>query len=120
MKKIVLIVSAFMLVCGVQVASAKTSTLTLSAGKAVHYQCDNGARVSGIYYNLSDNSLSFVKLTFNKEQYTLPSVVAASGVRYSDGRMLEWWEHAGEVLFNQEVNNSSSSAVVCKEVATHR
>lgn len=50
------------------------------------------------YGSLSDGSLHFVKVEMPiGRRYTLPQVVSASGVRYTDERELVWWTHQGTV-----------------------
>ena len=61
------------------------------------YECDSKTQVIAHYYQLSDSSLSFVKIAFGakgsriKRVFTLPQVIAASGVKYSDEMKLIWW-----------------------------
>ena len=77
-------------VCGCVAAPVKN--LTVKGGEAVTYRCDNGERVMARYYSLSDKSLDFVKVRMpDGREYTLPQVLSASGVRYSDDRELVWW-----------------------------
>jgi membrane-bound inhibitor of C-type lysozyme len=50
------------------------------------------------YGALSDGSLHFVRIALpDGRDYTLPQVLSASGVRYTDERALVWWEHQGRV-----------------------
>ena len=66
--------------------------LTVRGGEPVVYRCANGCRIVARYYSLSDNSLSFVRLTLpGGKEYTLPNVVSGSGARYTDDRELVWW-----------------------------
>jgi membrane-bound inhibitor of C-type lysozyme len=75
--------------------------LKVQGGKAVTYVCETGDRVTARYYSLSDRSLDFVKVTLpDKTEYTLPQVMSASGVKYSDDFKLVWWTK-GETAFMQ-------------------
>lgn len=70
----------------------KTSKLEVVGGKPVVYQAENGDRMTARYYSLSDKSLDFVKVTMpDGKEYTLPRVLSASGVRYTDDMELVWW-----------------------------
>ncbi len=87
---IVIGILAMVLVCGN--ALAGPGRLTVSGGMAVKYACENGDRVLATYYQLSDGSLSFVKVRMpDGKEYTLPQVLSASGARYTDERELVWW-----------------------------
>ena len=73
--------------------------LTVQIGPPVHYVSESGDRFVARYGSLSDKSLSFVKVRMpDGREYTLPQVVSASGVRYTDDRELVWWTHQGTVL----------------------
>jgi membrane-bound inhibitor of C-type lysozyme len=120
MKKISILLIAGILATTANIAFAKPSKLSLLAGKTIHYQCSNHSNVTAIYYSLSDHSLSFVKLTLNGNQYTLPAVVSASGARYSDLRKIEWWEKGGTVTLNEDVNDSQLKIIECKEIAAYK
>lgn len=73
-------------------ALAAPHRLSVSAGKVVTYVCDGGDRVLATYYELSDRSLSFVKVRLpGGREYTLPQALSASGSRYTDDRELVWW-----------------------------
>ncbi|MCE5255722.1 MAG: MliC family protein [Spirochaetaceae bacterium] len=66
--------------------------LTVTGGDPVDYQAENGDRLVAKYYSLSDKSLDFVKVTLpDGMEYTLPRVLSASGVRYTDDMELVWW-----------------------------
>jgi membrane-bound inhibitor of C-type lysozyme len=72
--------------------------LTAEIGAPVYYRSDNGALFVARYGSLSDGTLHFVKVKMpDGRQYTLPQIVSASGVRYTDERELEWWTHQGTV-----------------------
>ena len=64
----------------------------VTGGPEMVYVCDGGVRWVARYLSLSDRSLDFVLLTGpDGTRVTLPSVLSASGVRYSDDRQLAWW-----------------------------
>ena len=70
------------------------NSLTVKIGNPVHYRSDNGDRFVARYGSLSDGSLHFVKVKMpDGREYTLPQIISASGVRYSDERSLMWWTH---------------------------
>lgn len=78
--------------------------LNIQGGKPTSYRCGPDALITARYYHLSDNSLSFVKLTFpNGQEYTLPQALSASGARYTDGREIEWWIK-GDAAFVEKRN----------------
>ncbi len=94
MQKTVLIilcaVAALSCVTGCQ--NDEQDALTLLGGEPVDYQCENGDRIIARYYTLSDSSLHFVKVLMpDNDEFTLPQALSASGVRYTDDRMLTWW-----------------------------
>lgn len=67
-------------------------------GPPIAYKSANGKRFVARYGSLSDGSLHFVKVKMpDGKEYTLPQVVSASGVRYTDERELVWWTHRGSV-----------------------
>jgi membrane-bound inhibitor of C-type lysozyme len=83
--------------CGC-VASQNKKVLTVEIGPPVYYSSDNGDQFVAKYGSLSDGSLHFVKVKMpDGQEYTLPQVVSASGVRYTDERELVWWTHQGTV-----------------------
>jgi len=55
------------------------------------YQNSEGKILEAVFYSLSDNSLNFVRVTYDEKQYTLPQLVSASGARYSDEFSMEFW-----------------------------
>jgi membrane-bound inhibitor of C-type lysozyme len=72
--------------------TAKGNLPRVEGGKPVNYLCANGERIVARYFSLSDHSLDFVKVRFpDGKEYTLPQVVSASGVRYSNDREVVWW-----------------------------
>jgi membrane-bound inhibitor of C-type lysozyme len=84
--------------CGC-VASLHKTVLTVDIGPPVYYRSDGGDQFVARYGSLSDGSLHFVKVRMpDGQEYTLPQVVSASGVRYTDEREIVWWTHQGTVL----------------------
>ncbi|NQX90513.1 MAG: MliC family protein [Halioglobus sp.] len=94
-----------LLVCSV--ASAEEPGLTVILGKPIIYLAQNNTKFTARYGALSDNSLSFIKITFpDGVEKTLPRALAASGERYSDERELEWWEHQGSICLSKRDNKT--------------
>lgn len=78
--------------------NSRQAELTVQLGETIHYKSPNGDAFVAQYGSLSDDSLHFVKVEMpNGQKYTLPQVLSASGVRYSDDRELVWWSHQGTV-----------------------
>jgi membrane-bound inhibitor of C-type lysozyme len=100
-------------------AKIRSTELGLAGGKPFSYQCDNGKKVIARYYNLSDNSLSFVKLTLDGKEYTLPQVMSASGVRYTDEHKIEWWTKNGATL-DEDVADDKSKLAACAEATVKK
>ena len=76
------------------VPSMRPTALTVDIGPPVPYISEQGDRFVAKYGALSDGSLHFVKVKMpDGQEYTLPQVVSASGVRYTDERVLVWWTH---------------------------
>ncbi|NLG19245.1 MAG: lysozyme inhibitor [Fibrobacter sp.] len=72
--------------------------LTVKLNPEVYYESEKGDRFAARYGGLSDGSLNFAKVTFpDGKVITLPQLMSASGVRYSDDREYTWWEHQGTV-----------------------
>ena len=85
-------------------ANAKKATLTVGAGERVTYECEKEQRIVARYYSLSDGSLDFVKVTLpDGKERSLPQVISASGVRYSDDFDLVWWTK-GDTAFAETRN----------------
>ncbi|SJM91682.1 conserved hypothetical protein [Crenothrix polyspora] len=101
-------------------AATKATKLKVTGGQTVSYFCDNGKKLAARYYNLSDNSLSFVKLTLNGKIYTLPQVVSASGVRYTDEHMVEWWSKGDKAMLDEDVTDAKSKLVECAEATAKK
>ncbi len=71
---------------------ASSCGLKVTGGEEVTYSCGTGERITARYYSLSDGSLNFVKVTMpDGKVYTLPAVLSASGVRYTDDFEFVWW-----------------------------
>ncbi len=80
------------LACTGGCSTVKENRLTVRGGDPIVYRCGNGERIEARYYTLSDNSLDFVKVHVpDGKEYTLPRVLSASGVRYTDDMELVWW-----------------------------
>ncbi len=79
-------------------AGPQKTVLTVELGPPVYYRGDNGDLFVARYGSLSDRSLYFVKVIMpDRQEYTLPQIVSASGVRYTDEREIVWWTHKGTV-----------------------
>lgn len=80
------------------VANPHKTMLTADIGPPVHYISNDGKQFVAEYGSLSDGSLHFVKVKMpDGKDYTLPQVVSASGVRYTDEREIVWWTHQDTV-----------------------
>jgi membrane-bound inhibitor of C-type lysozyme len=95
---------------------AKSHKLSLSKPDTLNYQCNDGTKIKATLYNLSDSSLSFVKLTIDAEAYTLPRVVSASGTRFTDLNRIELFTKGDMALLNKDVTNQKSASIECKVV----
>ena len=81
---------------------AASCGLTVKGGEPVVYSCGTEETITARYYSLSDDSLSFVKVTMpDGKVYTLPAVLSASGVRYTDDFELVWWTK-GDTAFAEK------------------
>ncbi len=77
------------------------SLTVIHSGQAV-YTGIEGETATVDYYLLSDSTLHFIKLLLpGSEEYTLPQTVSASGVRYSDGMDMTWWERADSAMIQR-------------------
>lgn len=86
------LLSISILLVGSSTYAQDKAQLTLVGGDPVHYLCQQNQTLTVRYYSLSDKSLDFVKLTLpNRQEYTLPQAMSASGVRYTDEREFVWW-----------------------------
>ena len=59
------------------------------------FACANGKTFSVTY----DEGFTVATVKSDGQTYKLPAVIAASGSRYSDGK-IEYWEHHGEALLH--------------------
>ncbi|MBK2027627.1 MliC family protein [Allofrancisella guangzhouensis] len=58
------------------------------------------------FYSLSDKSLSFIKLIYQGEEYTLPQVVSADGARFADGRDICIWFKGSNLYLDKNTQPS--------------
>ena len=100
--------------CGI--ASAAEAKLSLKQVAKRNYECDGGQMVRAIYYSLSDNSLSFVRLKMGDQTKTLPQVESGSGARYTDLQQVEWWIKGEAATLSMDVNNANAPKKECKSV----
>ena len=109
-----------MLVCAPAVCLGAEQELTVKGGDPVEYGCDNNVAITARYYQLSDDSLSFVKVrTPDGKTYTLPQLVSGSGVRFSDEFQLLWWTK-GDTAFAQKIDDKGEWRTVydnCRETS---
>jgi membrane-bound inhibitor of C-type lysozyme len=76
----------------------KPQRLSVNLDQPTYWQGPKGERFVARYGSLSDDSLSFVKVTMpDGRRWTLPRAVSASGERYTDEREVVWWLHQGKV-----------------------
>jgi len=94
---------------------AKSPNLHLKAVSKVTYECNQKEKVIARYYTLSDDSLSFVKLSFKNHSYTLPQIVSASGARYSDLHEVEWWSKGDQATFTTLYKEPKNNSFTCIE-----
>ena len=81
---------------------ADSCSLKVTGGEPVVYTCGTEETITARYYSLSDGSLHFVKVTLpDGKVYTLPAVLSASGVRYTDDFELVWWTK-GDTAFAEK------------------
>lgn len=74
--------------------------------KPVFYISGTGKKFAVRYGQLADGSLNFVRITMpDGKPYTLPQVLSASGVRYTDERELVWWLHQDKARIDQRDAN---------------
>lgn len=78
-----------------------SESLSVTGGLPVTYRSATGETIVARYYELTDGSLSFVKLTLpDGERCTLPQVLSGSGVRYTDDFRVVWWTK-GDTAFGE-------------------
>ncbi len=82
-------------------ASDIDDSLTVILSNRTLYTDSSGIEVIADHYLLSDSSLHFIKLTLFDLHYTMPQTVSASGVRYSDGMNMTWWERSDSAMVQQ-------------------
>jgi membrane-bound inhibitor of C-type lysozyme len=117
-QRIIIFISLLgVLLCG---CAGKRNPVALSVlgGAPVNYESDHGDRIIARYFTLSDHSLDFVKVTLpGSKEYTLPQVLSASGVRYTDDRELVWWTK-GNTAFAEvrDKNGQWIRKYDCKEI----
>ncbi len=93
MKYLVFIASMILFVpCSV------SDSLSVICSGSFAYTGNNGEEAVATSYLLSDSTLYFVKLLLNGVDHTMPRTVSGSGVRYSDGMNLTWWEHSDSAM----------------------
>ena len=96
--------------------------LTICGGNPIIYESDRGERIIARYFTLSDRSLDFVKVTLpGGREYTLPQVLSASGVRYTDDRELVWWTK-GSTAFAEvrDENGQWERKYTCNEIRSNK
>lgn len=82
------------------VSSASESLSVILADRTVYSEANGETEITINHYLLSDSTLYFIKFLWADEVYTLPSIVSASGVRYSMEMDITWWE-TGETAMLQ-------------------
>lgn len=97
-------------------AVASPLTVNIVGNSPAKYHCNDGTKIIVTYYALSDKSLQFVKLNFDKMEVTLPAVISGSGSRYSDGYKTEWWIKGSSATLNEDINNKDQKPVECSVV----
>lgn len=92
LKEFISLISLLLIVPCIAGCGERKTELRVTGGDPFIYICDGGKRITARYYTLSDRSLDFVKLALpDSKEYTLPHVMSASGVRYTDDREIIWW-----------------------------
>lgn len=74
---------------------APQDKLAATDAEVFTFACANGKTFSVTY----DEGFTVATVKSDGQTYKLPTVIAASGSRYSDGR-IEYWEHHGEALLH--------------------
>jgi membrane-bound inhibitor of C-type lysozyme len=95
-----------------------TTELIVCGGNPVMYESDHGDHIMARYFTLSDGSLGFVKVTLpGGREYTLPQVMSASGVRYTDDRELVWWTKGNSAFAEiRNINGEWKKIYDCNEI----
>jgi membrane-bound inhibitor of C-type lysozyme len=112
---ICIMATAFLAAC-----SSFQTVPAVKGGQPVAYQCRDDARIEVRYFNLADNSLHFVKLTLpDGSTHTLPQMLSASGVRYSDDGLVAWWAKGDDGFVEMRDENGSWQVVHadCKRIS---
>ena len=95
---ILILISIFLISCSIK----PNQKPNIKVQDNATYITEDKQIIKATYYTLSDDSLEFVKLVLpNGEKYTLPRLLSASGVRYSNDYKLVWWIK-GSVAFCEE------------------
>jgi len=120
LKRILVLILFLALVLTLSCKSFQNNKIKLVGGDPIMYRCKNGEIITARYYSISDDSLSFVKLTMpDGTEYTLPNVVSASGARFSDGITLIWWTK-GDSAFIEERDEVGKWQIIyndCKQIS---
>lgn len=92
--------------------------LTVKGANKVTYITGNGDHIIARYFSLSDGTLDFVKVILpDNKEYTLPQVMSASGVRYTDDRELVWWTKADSAFAEvRDGNGQWIRKYECREI----
>ena len=80
--------------------------------KQFDYTCEGGAKLTAYLHN------DTVKILFNNHAYRMQQVVAASGTRYSDGRVV-WWSK-GNGGFLQHDSPDGNGEMIVKDCQLNR
>lgn len=90
--------------CFVSLLGCSPQDKTAAAAEAFTFACANGKTFNVSY----DEGFTVATVRADGNTYKVPAVMAASGSRYSDGK-IEFWEHQGEALLHGtpvgELNN---------------
>ena len=93
-------------VCSNCTGKSQEDKLRIIVGKEYKYRFNDDSIVQARFYNLSDNSLSFVKVRMEDgKEYTLPQLISGSGVRYSTERDIEFWVKGEGVIISRMNDN---------------
>jgi membrane-bound inhibitor of C-type lysozyme len=66
---------------------------------SIDYFCSDYRSLTVTYF--SAPAPGRARLDFSDDTYELPHVIAASGARFSDGKIV-WWEHGGKAELSQK------------------
>ena len=118
-KSCIIVLSCFLVVLLFGCAQKHTTVeLSVRGGNKITYINENGDHITAKYYSLSDSSLEFVKVTMpGSKEYTLPRVISASGVRYTDDFELVWWTKGNNAFAEvRDMNGQWNRKYDCKEI----